>query len=133
MNHEKQRIAIAKAIGWRIKKIGHSTLVYAPGKSEGHGYHGVDLDHPKIVKLLPDFPNDLNAMHEAEEWLRGKQIPVMGGHPCLDAWRWYQNALMAECPDLETFHAKAEQRARAFLKLWKLWEEAPAILDSENS
>lgn len=131
MNHERQRIAIAEKIGaYRECRI-------IPGQ---HGDHDMPVGKPQLIDgtyaeeedVVENFTNDLNAMHEAEEWLRGKQIPDMGGYPSGDAWRWYQNYLLAECPDLEVFHATAEQRARAFLKLWKLWEETPASLDSEN-
>ena len=58
MSPELQRIAIAEACGWRLC---NSDIL--PDKWWKLGRLGVPL------KELPDYLNDLNAMHEAEKLL----------------------------------------------------------------
>jgi len=62
--------------------------------------------------ILPDYPNDLNAMHEAEKVLTAEQR------------RSYVNRIfnlpVSEC-ESNTF-ATAAQRAEAFLRTLNLWE-----------
>ena len=60
---------------------------------------------------LPNYCNDLNAMHEAEQQLRD-----------FDEWVAYDKAL-AEIAEGFTWHATARQRAEAFLRTLNLWEE----------
>jgi hypothetical protein len=102
MNPEKQRIAIAQACGW--KRCIHVTDFR----------DGCNGENPRgIFTVLPDYLNDLNAMHEAEKLLANDQcaaylvilarsLPEAG----LDSW---------------AFHATASQRAEAFLKTLGLW------------
>jgi len=60
---------------------------------------------------IPDYCNDLNAMHEAEELLKGKQFEAYG----------------IELNDIEGslwgIRATARQRAEAFLRTLGKWEE----------
>jgi hypothetical protein len=89
MNDEEKRIAIAEACGWK--------------KCEGEN----GLSPYGIYTVLPDYLNDLNAMHKAEKMLSSIQqtnyISLLAGITC----------------DVEmegvTF-ATAAQRAEAFLK-----------------
>ena len=63
---------------------------------------------------VPDYLNDLNAMHEAEKVLTGYQQTVT-----------YSDNLM-KIVGYHTFdsaHATAAQRAKAFLKTIEKWEE----------
>jgi len=53
-------------------------------------------------ELLPDYTNDLNAMHEAESTLDAKQLQQMA-------------AMLFADVDGPRFHATASQRAEAFL------------------
>ena len=84
MKPEEQRIAIAEACGWE--------------------WSGEDN--------LPNYPSDLNAMHEAEKILNTNQAadycellrPIICG-----CWR--------------LVHATAAQRAEAFLRTLKLWTD----------
>lgn len=63
---------------------------------------------------LPDYPADLNAMHEAEKVLRS------------DIQRdRYTRLLMETCDDVfPLWHATAAQRAEAFLRTLNLWEDS---------
>lgn len=65
MTPEAQRIAIAEVCGW----IDIRQVQLPDGR--GEGWIGRNGSH--IFKDLPDYPNDLNAMHEAEEVLSMEQ------------------------------------------------------------
>lgn len=99
MNKEKQQIKIAEACGWRLFSS-FDNLWAAPG-------HVVEYDCDAYP--LPDYLNDLNAMHEAEEMLGATQMHHYG--------QWLQNIYGP------IYRATAEQRAEAFLKTLNLWEE----------
>lgn len=95
MNPEQQRIAIAEACGWKT------------------GYRDPEAWHP-----LPDYLNDLNAMHEAEKILaednREEYLNILYGvcnpHSMInDAWN-------LNC-------ATAAQRAEAFLRTIGKWKQ----------
>jgi len=101
MTPEQQRIAIAEACGW------------AP---DPFGYHVKDpagITGPRFrLDELPDYLNDLNAMHEAEKGL--------------DATRQNEYSYQLEaacCPREYGWHATAAQRAEAFLRTIDKWEE----------
>jgi O-succinylbenzoate synthase len=92
MNEQKQRNAIAEACG----KVA----------VDSWGEH-----YP-----IPDYLNDLNAMHEAEE--------VLQRH--MEKWWNYVSKLAVANSTLGLggeAHATAAQRAEAFLKTLGLWEE----------
>jgi hypothetical protein len=62
---------------------------------------------------LPDYPNDLNAMHEAEK------ICIVGSFDME-----YRENLEPLCGQYAViYHATAAQRAKAFLQTLNLWEE----------
>ena len=98
MNKEKQRIAIAEACGWEPLPEGH--------------FHP---DNP-IGQTMPNYLNDLNAMHEAEKTLTHEQR--------IDHMEW-----LGMCPDdyghkvWAYVHATAAQRAEAFLRTIGKWED----------
>ena len=109
---EKQRIKIAEKLGlMNIRLIDGISLVYGPEWPD--------------CRLVPDYLNDLNAVHEAEKTLDDGVL-----------WRGYLNQLWeVVCPErnqmngldaatgLLLVHATAAQRAEAFLKTLGLWEE----------
>lgn len=115
MNKEKQQIAIAKACGWSnlqdsdYKPFGKAQLVGShPGGSAQN------------LLRVPDYLNDLNAMHEAENMLTEHQ------------WDEYERALRLVCDACsyyegagkELLHANAAQRSEAILKTLNLWEDS---------
>ena len=122
MKPEDQRIAIAKSIGWQISKEGGATIVYKPNDSQGVGYMGDSPHDPKILKLLPDFCNDLNAMHRAEESLLEQGLQ--------DKWLdELVEVVVGENVHWSDYHcfpqvnrATAAQRAEAFLRTLGKWE-----------
>ena len=105
MNPETQRIAIAKACGWHA-----------------------ELGDKDLALHIPDYLNDLNAMHEAwrdyfgffsEEWVDAHRtlIKVVNQHldPKSTEDEIYYAAAIA--------NATAAQRAEAFLKALNLWKD----------
>jgi hypothetical protein len=91
MTPESQRIAIAEACGWKT------------------GYRDPEAWHP-----LPDYLNDLNAMHDAEKVLFGRNDWSSCKYDeyldvATSSWKW---------------NATASQRAEAFLRTIGKWEEA---------
>lgn len=103
MNETEQRIKISGACGWqRVQVIGYPS-------------------HPKewdSIDQLPDYLNDLNAMHEAEESLNPSDKVRF-------YWMLAEVVNPMQLADKITFpliHAKAEQRAEAFLRTKGLWK-----------
>jgi predicted pyridoxine 5'-phosphate oxidase superfamily flavin-nucleotide-binding protein len=66
------------------------------------------------TQAIPDYCNDLNAMHEAENFLKANQYMV------------YANILDSIEGSLFGIRATARQRAEAFLKTLGKWEEVQA-------
>jgi len=123
MSPDKQRIEIAKACGWKICSDNFFKWIVSPDGRKGHccGIHLSDGEvfencfQPHIEKLviLPDYLNDLNAMHEAE-----KVLPKENR---------YAEWLVSVCKTMnwkKLLSATAAQRAEAFLKTFNLWEES---------
>jgi hypothetical protein len=108
MNKEKQRIAIAEACG--LPKPYSMCF----GKVPNTLCHSVMVTNGvKHGMPIPDYLQDLNAMHEAENTLsvRDKQgyISILR-NICTVAGCWPETATAA-------------QRARAFLETLGLWED----------
>ena len=109
MNQEKQRIAIAEACGW-------TDITRGP-------YDGRPFGRYKTHQLegVPDYLNDLNAMHEAEKVLTvaqrityANQIGVVLSN----------GSVGRAIPNWWFIHeATAAQRAEAFLRTIGKWEQ----------
>jgi len=131
MNPEQQRIMIAEKCGYKKEWLhgktkpsqdpdlmdGDSLIWRVPGS----GYFGSDSD-------LPDYPNDLNAMHEAEKVLKEEQLNTYG-KLLWSAVSGAKSELVSDIfnPSLKwcakIAHATAHQRAEAFLKVFGLWKD----------
>jgi hypothetical protein len=98
MSPDKQRIAIAEACGWTDFWAGEET-----------GTNG--QDPAGLQAQLPDYLNDLNAMHEAEKVLES-DIPKFSA---------YLSILQYLSPI--PVRATAAQRAQAFLLTIGKWED----------
>lgn len=98
-----------------------------------YGWH--PEKHPKnrfyYETLTPDYYNDLNAMHEAEETLYADQCEeyarnLMKHHPTYCVQVLDSRFEPTDEVAYETFtliHATAAQRAEAFLRTIGKWEE----------
>jgi hypothetical protein len=109
MSEEEQQIAILKAMGWTEDEPwldGRRCFVRADSNA------GWDFND------LPDYLNDLNAMHEAEKWLIEDDQHAYGCY-CIDLQEEYGN----------TVHLTAVQRAEAFLKTIGQWNEDDGEVD----
>ena len=107
MTPEAQRIAIAEACGWTnvapriVKNVKHQGDDITVGIWSDNGW-------------IPDYLNDLNAMHEAEKVLFGRNDWSACKYDeylivATSSWKW---------------NATAAQRAEAFLRTIGKWEEA---------
>jgi hypothetical protein len=111
MTPEQQRIAIAEACGWTnvapriVKNVKHEGDDITVGIWSDDGW-------------VPQYLNDLNAMHEAEE-----VIPRQLYH--VDYWQKgygrFQQILSGLT--ITPYSATASQRAEAFLRTIGKWEE----------
>jgi hypothetical protein len=110
MTSEQINIAIAEACGWtEIEQ-------YTQAIDGWYGYEPENGLHSQV----PNYCNDLNAMHEAEkvlndeQWLQYREElrnVVLGGIRMVSQW----------CK--ADLHATARQRAEAFLRTLGKWEE----------
>lgn len=124
MKPEQQRIAIAKACGWTDVAFDYSgTGYYLFGypkefvrPDEAHiDFAGLRMTLGQVAKkFVPDYPNDLNAMHEAENVL------ITGDNS--EEYDRYLREAMQDAPDY-IWHATSSQRAEAFLRTLNLWTE----------
>ena len=108
MTNQEINIAIAEACGWtRVK-----TVVAYIRPEPFDDWTGPDGYHHGITgPMIPDYPADLNAMHEAEK------LRIIGTEHESDYCMYlYENA--HQC------FATAAQRAEAFLKTLNLWTES---------
>jgi hypothetical protein len=110
MNPKAQRIAIAEACGWRM---GTETVEHIDGYQWTETRKFWTSPTSKIYSL-PDYLNDLNAMHEATQSLTKDQL------------RWYRNLLIELTGTFEAIDATAPQRAEAFLRTIGKWENTAA-------
>jgi hypothetical protein len=118
MKEITQRIEIAKVLGWKAGKDGgefgeEQIFAFPPNGA----YHEIGQN-----TFMPDFLNDLNAMHEAEKVLDENQ-----DHPIT---YWEELEKIVGCLDSDNGNdmrkvicATAPQRAEAFLKTLGLWQE----------
>lgn len=116
MSPEAQQIAIAQACGWTIENACGSWV----GK-------------PKCevgpMDDLPDYLNDLNAMHQAEKVLMLKEKQYFYAVNLLAVFA-LNNPPVEETQHGRAFfiaaHASAAQRAEAFLRTLGLWQDGGA-------
>lgn len=114
MTPEQQRIAIAETCGWTWNE---SRIIDPSGKltQDRYYYDSGDFKIDRLFAVIPNYLNDLNAMHEAEkvlfarnDWSVCKYDELLGA--ATSSWKW---------------NATAAQRAEAFLRTIKKWEETP--------
>lgn len=107
MNPEQQRIAIAEACGWKRVNSVRGSLLPMEFRVDSIGDVWTCLE-----TQMPDYLNDLNAMHEAEQ-----SIP--------EGLTAYWIELVNICGSLiPASVASAQQRAEAFLKTIGKWKGA---------
>jgi len=111
MNQQQQHIAIAEACGWKMHD--HPDCL---AKKEGwvsRDWETWVMNRGGLLVFkhdIPDYLNDLNAMHEAEQELNNVQRER------------YRTELVYSHAGRDVF-ATAAQRAEAFLRTIGKWEE----------
>ncbi len=113
MSPEAQRIAIAEACG--LKPV-QSDDRFWDFESKKVGA----ISREALMALVPDYLNDLNAMHEAEKVLTSPQRDeyrdfIAEHYRQAVGYTWDDGSAAA-------IHAPAAQRAEAFLRTLGLWQ-----------
>ncbi len=114
MNTQSQRIAIAEFCGW--KHVGFSSDFSQPVMEDPSGAK------TWYWREIPDYTNDLNAMHEAEGRLRDETVQAFEAHlnACIaQGCRVCDFSLFASD---KIWNATAKQRAEAMLRTIGKWE-----------
>jgi len=114
MKPEEQRIAIAEACGWELKSNGLSPMWSWQNESLTHRIKWVAHKEMASQGVLPDYLNDLNAMHEAEKTLNFFKKAEYARMLTSIAWQ-------SEQPFFAPMTATAAQRADAFLRTIEKW------------
>jgi len=118
MTPEAQRIAIAKACGWRAEKwASGGWTCYNPSGSYGE-FTG--SEEAAFLLNCPDYLNDLNAMHEAEKVLTHADQCQYGRYLTRLVTGIFQMH-HAHSDTARIAHAIAAQRAEAFLLTIGKW------------
>ena len=111
MKDKQINIAIAEACGWKYA----NNETHAP---DGSFWWSKEPE-------IPDYCNDLNAMHKAEATLDFEQAELFEDELC-DVTFKNNDGLENPLPcRFSVCHATARQRAEAFLKTIGKWEGAP--------
>lgn len=115
MKPDKQRTEIAKACGWTVEQNNHW---HSPlGNDKAFWYENE----------LPNYLNDLNAMHDAEKSLTEKQwkkYPVWLAKVIAGTQNKSRaNGTRIYVPQSCLLAANAPQKAEAFLRTIVKWEE----------
>ncbi len=124
MTDNEIRIAIFEACGWTTRsgvvEYDGVSMPWALWIKDGKEYNPHDA---------PDYPNDLNAMHEAEKVLSGENAISYRNHLARITTVLRNLSDMEEvepyCNENECayIHATAKQRAEAFLKTIEKWKD----------
>lgn len=108
MSPEAQRIVIAEACGW-TRRVNN-------GAAGGFFYSHKTLGGAHSEWDLPDYPTDLNAMHQAEKVLTAEQSE--------EYMSQIQAITFKDDGDWGLCHVSAAQRAEAFLRTIGKWKES---------
>jgi hypothetical protein len=115
MSDEQIDCAIAKHMGWKqLRKIQQIVSTH-------HGWTGI-YKNTAHYEFIPEYCQDLNAIHEAEKTLSKRR-----GEYHTKGWGAY-TMFLADINDTFTtetrlIHSTARQRAEAFLKTIGKWEQ----------
>ena len=113
MTPEQIRIAVAEACGYKVFSWG---IEHPDGTTQGRGYD-------RVESLIPDYPADLNAIHEAEMTLNQEEyskftdflydIECRAVESEKRRWAWLSSPALARC--------------EAFLRVKGLWKEGEVV------
>ncbi len=123
MTPEAQRKAIMKVCGWRVERratISELECPFVLFDPRGFDVSYAFSEDTFLRGSIPNYPESLSAMHEAEKVLTDEQWAF---------WKLELSTLVGA--NVESghkrirlmFHATASQRAEAFLRTLNLWTE----------
>ena len=117
MKPEQQRIAIAEACGWKNVDAGAGRVWGFTTRHKG------TPSESDVCVDIPDYLNDLNAMHEAEKVLTKANWGGYAAHlfRITDA---HNHGISPNHHWLAVAFSTASQRAEAFLRTIGKWKEA---------
>ena len=110
MTPTEQRVALAEWMGWSCIETAEGSFVY------GYPPEGTIVGN---TIELPDFLNDLNAVHVAEKKLN----PAEGARFYWMLAQVVNPLQMADKIEFDLVHATAPQRCEALLRCLNLWKE----------
>ncbi len=123
MSADERRIKVAELCGWKSNGAGyfHKARTFSIGGGETRTILDVASLYPEChddcggigsgeTEVLPDYLNDLNAMHEAERPLRGDDHDLRGEYLA-----YLLQVMDASCARWLGAFATAAQRAEAFV------------------
>lgn len=113
MTPEQQRIAIAEACGYYDFSHGIHRQTQIPWLTGKHK----TLSHDGYKLVVPNYLNDLNAMHEAEKVLTDDTLLAVYGSWLNKLCDIYPRKTMLSW----SICATAAQRSEAFLRTLNLW------------
>lgn len=130
MTQEQQRIEVAESLGWkwyRSKTTGDITTGIVTFNTNLLG-DWEEIPRPEnylneAVAFVncPDYPNDLDAMHEAEKRLKPHRMSGSESTP----WSDYFMTLLRICEreKVSSGHASAALRCEAYLRTIHRWKD----------
>ena len=117
MTPEAQRIAIAETCGWKWEILWTGEL------------HGKPIGEQGPLREVPDYLNDLNAMHKPEKFILSTDLYIQYVNYLFRSVGLNRTYYMGATPEVfpadrqfAVFHAGASQRAEAFLRTIGKWE-----------
>lgn len=127
MKNEEQRIAIAEFCGAKWRRQVTTGCVWLMLKSPAESIFQV-IERPDPIpgyslNDTPDYPNDLNAMHDAEKLLHPAMLCSRADEKGEWLWPKYVGILGKITGDESNIHASAPQRAEAMLKTIGKWKD----------
>jgi len=118
MTHQEINEAIAEHLGWKSPSSPEAKAAHVNWQTADKWW--IDPDgHEQFAHNIPDYCNDLNAMHEAEKVIRNSWDSYFES---LISVRWRDAQPDRHPADLSPAGATAEQRAEAFLRTLNLWK-----------
>ena len=125
MTPEQQRIAIAEACGWKNVDAGAGRVWGFTTRHKG------TPSESDVCVDVPNYLNDLNAMHDAEKFILSTDLYIQYVNYLFRSVGLNRTYYMGATPEVfpadrqfAVFHATASQRAEAFLRTIGKWEEA---------
>lgn len=117
MTNQEIRIAIAESVGWKLIPAGRDTFNVPYPQLANKEYVTIS------ASKLPNYPEDLNAMHEVEKTLNRSQ--VVEYQDSLATFFTIQDFFSESKYPIDGYiiHATALQRAEAYLRTIGKWKE----------